>query len=235
MTLLLIRDYVINQMVSQHRRTARSNALDTRERLLAAAREEFAARGFDGAKVDRIARKARINKAMVYYHFPSKAALYLAILREQFSAVAAAVSEVRARGGAPVDQLSSYIETIAHVALARPHFPPMWLREIAEGGRHLDASIFNELRRVLEVLAGILKDGGQQGVFRPAHPFVTQMGIMAPLMFFAASAPVRQRVSGKLPSGLALPDLESVVAYVKTSTLAVLSAEDRPSGSRRPS
>ncbi len=70
-------------MVSQRR--IAGGAGQTRERLLAAAREEFAARGFDGAKVDRIARRARINKAMVYYHFPSKAALYLAILREQFT------------------------------------------------------------------------------------------------------------------------------------------------------
>ncbi len=61
-----------------------------------------------------------------------------------------------------------------------------------------------ELRHVLEVLAAILKDGKEQGVFRPAHPFVTQMGIMAPLMFFAASAPVRLRVGKKLPPALAI-------------------------------
>src|SRR5262245_58924122 len=124
-------------MVSQRRRAARKPAQDTRDRLLTAAREEFAARGFDGAKVDRIARRARINKAMVYYHFPSKAALYLAILREQFAAVAEAVTAALAQGGTPREQLSRYIDTIAGVALSRPHFPPMWLREIAEGGRHL--------------------------------------------------------------------------------------------------
>lgn len=214
---------------------SRPGAGQTRERLLAAARQEFSARGFDGAKVDRIARRARINKAMVYYHFPSKAALYLAILREQFVAVAAAVSEARGKGGTPVEQLGRYIDTIAHVALARPHFPPMWLREIAEGGRHLDESVLRELRRVLEVLAAILKDGREQGAFRPAHPFVTQMGIMAPLMFFAASAPVRLRVGKKLPPALALPDLEGVVAHVKASTLAVLSIAPATPGSRRAS
>lgn len=222
-------------MVSQRRRASRPAAGQTRERLLAAAREEFAARGFDGAKVDRIARRARINKAMVYYHFPSKAALYLAILREQFAAVAAAVSEARGKGGAPVEQLGRYIDTIAHVALARPHFPPMWLREIAEGGRHLDESVLGELRRVLETLAAILMEGKEQGAFRPAHPFVTQMGIMAPLMFFAASAPVRLRVGKKLPPALTLPDLEGVVAYVKASTLAVLSIAPPAPGSRRAS
>src|SRR3990172_6203646 len=42
---------------------------DSRDRLLAAAAAEFAARGFDGARVDRIARAARANKATIYHHF----------------------------------------------------------------------------------------------------------------------------------------------------------------------
>jgi len=48
----------------------------SRARVFAAAAEEFALRGFDGAKVDRIAERAGVNKAMLYYHFTDKAALY---------------------------------------------------------------------------------------------------------------------------------------------------------------
>jgi TetR/AcrR family transcriptional regulator len=225
-------------MVSQlrKRRPAKTEppAEASRDRLLAAAREEFSARGFDGAKVDRIARQARVNKAMLYYHFKSKRELYLTILREQFSAVASAVAVVREEPGAPDELLRRYIQTIATVAFARPHFPPMWLREIAEGGRHLDASVIGELRRVLEVLAGILNDGRASGVFRPAHPFVTQMGVMAPLMFFAASAPIRERLSKTLPSALVLPELSAVVAYVQTATLAALTVDSANETPRRP-
>jgi AcrR family transcriptional regulator len=46
------------------------------DRILAAAAAEFAERGFAGARVDRIARRARVNKAMIYYHFASKQRLY---------------------------------------------------------------------------------------------------------------------------------------------------------------
>ena len=59
----------------------------SRDRLFAAAAAEFAARGFAGANVDRIARAAGVNKAMIYYHFHSKAALYQEILPEMFHAV----------------------------------------------------------------------------------------------------------------------------------------------------
>ena len=60
---------------------------DTRARILAAAALEFAERGFGGARVDRIARRARVNKAMIYYHFKSKQALYRSLLRDLFTLV----------------------------------------------------------------------------------------------------------------------------------------------------
>ncbi len=197
----------------------------TRERLLDAARQEFAARGFEGAKVERIVQRARVNKAMLYYHFPSKAALYHAILKEQFIAVAEGVETVRRSGAAPADQLRHFIERLAHEALARPHFPPMWLREVADGGRHLDASVVADIRRVVETLGAILAEGRQAGVFREAHPFVVQIGVVAPLMFFAATLPLRERVSGLVPAELVLPDLDVVVRHIQNATLAVVLAD----------
>src|SRR5512146_2701011 len=65
-------------------RPPRGAARATRETILAAATREFATRGYAGAGVDRIARQAGVNKAMIYYHFASKAGLYAAILRGLF-------------------------------------------------------------------------------------------------------------------------------------------------------
>src|SRR5712671_3806366 len=52
----------------------------TRERILAAALKEFSAKGFAGARVDRIARRARINKRMLYHYFGNKEHLFREIL-----------------------------------------------------------------------------------------------------------------------------------------------------------
>src|SRR3954453_6654082 len=114
-----------------------SASVDSRDRVFAAAAAEFASRGYAGANVDRIARAARLNKAMIYYHFDSKAALSRAILRDMFGAVRAAVAAVEASDASPADKIRHYIEAIAAAAEARPHFPPIWLREIAEGGEHV--------------------------------------------------------------------------------------------------
>src|SRR5256886_17609985 len=57
----------------------------TRERILAAALKEFAAKGFHGARVDLIARRARINKRMLYHYFGNKEGLFKAVLRRKIS------------------------------------------------------------------------------------------------------------------------------------------------------
>src|SRR3954469_23210708 len=84
---------------------------DTRTRILAAACDEFAARGFAATTVDRIARRARVNKAMIYYHFPNKRALYTAIVRELYSTLHERLRAIAARPSTPAQKLDALIET----------------------------------------------------------------------------------------------------------------------------
>ncbi|HJU29218.1 MAG TPA: helix-turn-helix domain-containing protein, partial [Candidatus Binataceae bacterium] len=57
----------------------------TRERLLKAAMAEFAAKGLIGARCADIARRARVNKRMLFYCFGSKENLYREIVRRKFA------------------------------------------------------------------------------------------------------------------------------------------------------
>jgi TetR/AcrR family transcriptional regulator len=57
----------------------------TRARILAAALAEFSAKGFAGARVDAIARRAKGNKRMLYHYFGNKAALFSAVLRHKMA------------------------------------------------------------------------------------------------------------------------------------------------------
>jgi len=200
----------------------------SRDRLLSAAAEEFAARGFDGAKVDRIARRARVNKAMLYYHFTNKAALHRAIVEDLFGTLAGKVTGVRERGGAPAEQLRAFIGTIAGELSARPHFPSIWLREMAEGGRHVGAALVHSIATIVGVLGAILRDGHTAGVFRPAHALTTQINIVAPLLLFFASAPVRERFKDAAPAGVTVVAREAFIAHVEAATLAFLAAPVAP-------
>jgi len=57
----------------------------TRGRILAAALAEFSAKGFAGARVDAIARRAKGNKRMLYHYFGNKEALFTAVLRHKMA------------------------------------------------------------------------------------------------------------------------------------------------------
>lgn len=56
-----------------------------REKIRDAALKEFAERGFDGARIDRIAANAGVNKALIYYHYKNKEELYVSTINELFA------------------------------------------------------------------------------------------------------------------------------------------------------
>lgn len=60
---------------------APDSANPSRKRILEAARAEFSEKGFDGARVDSIAQRAEVNKALIYYYFKSKEELLRELLR----------------------------------------------------------------------------------------------------------------------------------------------------------
>jgi TetR/AcrR family transcriptional regulator len=199
-----------------------STAAASRERLFAAAAAEFAARGYAGAKVDRIARAARLNKAMIYYHFQNKGALYREILRDMFQAVRTGVLQVVASTATPEAKIRGYIDAIAAAAEARPHFPPIWLREIAEGGEHVDAATIAYVRDVLAALRRIVDEGHRAGRFRLIDPMLLQAGIIAPLMFFFATARLRRKIERAGAPGLSTLTRQVIVDHLQRVTLAHL-------------
>jgi AcrR family transcriptional regulator len=68
-----------------NRAVVERNPERTRARILSAALKEFAAKGFAGARVDAIARRAAINKRMLYHYFGDKEGLFRAVLRRKIS------------------------------------------------------------------------------------------------------------------------------------------------------
>src|SRR5690606_35095622 len=114
------------------KRSARARG-DSQAALLRAARVEFAERGYDAARVDRIAAAGGINKAMLYYHFGSKQQLYREILRDVFVTVGARAQAIAADDGGAEQKLDAWVAAVVEEASRRPWFPPIMLRELASG------------------------------------------------------------------------------------------------------
>src|SRR5581483_1507283 len=158
------------------------------DRILAAAAAEFAERGFAGARVDRIARRARINKAMLYYHFGSKERLYRVLLHGLFTRAA---ERLRTAAAEPVDaagKLDRAIAGLADVVREQPILPAIMMREVADGGRHLDAETLKALGAVPRAFGTIVQDGITRGEFRPVDPVFAYFSVLPPLVFFLSAA-----------------------------------------------
>jgi len=165
------------------------------DRILVAAALEFAERGYAGARVDRIARRARVNKAMLYYHFKSKQGLYRALLRQIFTRAAERLRAIAASDRPPVEKIDRAIAGIAGFIREHAFFPAIMLREIAEGGVHLDRETLATLAAVPRAVGAIFEEGIARHSFRPLHPLAAYFTMVAPLVVYHAGAPIRKELT----------------------------------------
>jgi len=163
--------------------------------ILAAAALEFAARGFAGARVDRIARRAKVNKAMIYYHFKGKEDLYRTLLRGMFTRAAERLQAIAGGPGAPAEKVDRAIAGMAAFIEQHTFFPAIMLRELAEGGAHLDRETLKALAAVPRSVADIVEEGVALGHFRAVDPVFAYFSMVAPIVFYLAGAPIRKELS----------------------------------------
>ena len=132
---------------------------DSRHSVFSAAAELFSARGFDGVGVDDIAHVARLNKAMIYYHFDDKLSLYREVVRDMLRTVGTMAIGV-ADAPRPADQrLADFVAGLVQLTDERPWFPTLMLREIAEGAPRLDPETLSLMKTVFTAFARILDRG----------------------------------------------------------------------------
>lgn len=191
---------------------------DTRGRILKAGIDEFARHGYDGAGVDRIARRARVNKALIYYYFANKRGLYHEILSASLHGLVEALREVVDGAGSADARMARYIETLVEHLDTHQHLPPIMLREMADGGHHLDVQALRQMLQLPQLLARLLSDGRKEGAFGSFDPLMLHVVLMGTSMVMASNVPIRKRIRRL---GLAQPPLES------TATTAVLQAVAR--------
>ena len=143
-----------------------------------------------------------------------------------FHAVGERIRAVAASEATPAEKLEQFVEAIAHAAEARPHFPPIWFREIAEGGAHLGAATLQEVAGIVQGLVTILHEGVRTRRFRKVNPLLVHGSIVGPLLLFFASAGVRRKLAQAGLAGATQFTRDEVVAHVQRVTLALRRGAD---------
>ncbi|MBZ9938823.1 TetR family transcriptional regulator [Mesorhizobium sp. BR1-1-16] len=140
----------------------------TKAAILKAARDEFCEQGFNGARVDAIAERAKANKRMLYHYYGNKEALYSAVLLDAYQEIRRGEQELSLSEFAPVDAMDRLVRFTFRHFLANPWFPRLLAVENLQNARFLKQikdipALHSPL--VAEIRA-IVQRGIASGVFR---------------------------------------------------------------------
>jgi len=141
---------------------------ETRREILAAAMEEFAEKGFRGARVDDIAARTRTTKPMIYYHFGGKERLYAAVMEEAYVRVRDKERELRVDDLDPEQAMRRLVEVTFDHHAAHPEYVRLVCVENMERARHISGrpSLVQRNAIAIETVSSLLERGERAGVFR---------------------------------------------------------------------
>lgn len=121
------------------------NAAETKRRILDAAASEFAAKGFDGARLGSIARAADVQQALIHHYFDDKEGLHAEVVRSGLAAMTEGVWELLSRMDAPPPKKGTKTKKVDLEAIAEA-FVELLLSFFATNGPFL-AILRHEARR----------------------------------------------------------------------------------------
>ncbi len=187
------RGRVVRHHAAGPRLGTRGRPEESRASILRAAVADFAENGIAGARTDAIARAARVNKALLYYYFKDKDALYEAVLDHVFSGLRARVMPVLDSQLPPRQKMLEYLGTYFDYIAANPRFPRVvqgeWVRSGA-GAVRMQRIAKEYFRPIFEKLVGVLQEGIRAGEFRPVNPMDFVPSVAAVIVFYFTAAPL---------------------------------------------
>ncbi|MGH8985129.1 MAG: TetR/AcrR family transcriptional regulator [Acidimicrobiia bacterium] len=143
----------------------------SRDKLLDAAEELFARRGFGGVGLAEVAERAGLGKASLFHHFPSKAQLYCAVMARVLTRLDDALVRALAEGGSPTARLDRWVDTAIDVLAANRSYPRLLVRVLVEDdelprGLPEGKQAADAVRRIGTTAVRLLHEGMDAGELR---------------------------------------------------------------------
>ena len=141
----------------------------TRQEILVAAMQEFASKGFSGARVDDIVAKTSTTKPMVYYHFGSKEKLYAAVMEAAYGGTRKKEQDLHLDELPPGRAMRKLVEVTFDHHADHPEYVRLISAENIEMGRHISGrpSLVELNAIALDTVRRVLERGERDGTFRP--------------------------------------------------------------------
>jgi AcrR family transcriptional regulator len=153
----------------------------TQNNILQAAMELFASRGYDATSVAQICQAAGVSKGAFYHHFPSKQAVFVALLENWLSALDEQIARLVSQAGtihAGLIQMASVSEGVFKSARGQlPMFLEFW-RESSHDPLVWNATI-EPYRHYTDLFSELIERGIQEGSLQPVDPQTTARVLLA--------------------------------------------------------
>jgi len=194
---------------------------ETRKRILRAAVREFSEHGLAGARTDAIALAAKVNKALLYYYFKSKEALYTAALEEVFDRVVEDTAGVLALRCSPGEHVLRLALSHFDRLLSQTEFQALMHQEMVRFRQGKSTTLHTiartAFRGLLEKMQEMVEEGVRAGELCPVDPMQVLYSAFGHNVFYFLSAPMIQ---------LALPRYDplatSAIAFRRTASIRFL-------------
>jgi AcrR family transcriptional regulator len=136
--------------------------------ILRAARDEFAEHGLGGARMERIAERAALDKRLIYYYFDNKDSLFRAVLEQTYLDIREAEKQLHLSDLPPAEAVRKLTEFTWHYYLAHPEFLTLLNSANLHRARHLEGSTRARAMNtpLIQTLGGVLERGRADGSFR---------------------------------------------------------------------
>jgi AcrR family transcriptional regulator len=144
--------------------------IETRERLLRAAVNLYSAKGFSGASVEDVVRRAGVTKGAFYHHFESKAHLIMAIHNGFVELQIREITAVIDKGLPPEETLAEAIVVIIRNILSHKASISLFIREYPAMPRDVDRAVRDSRLQYEQLLVGVIDRGRETGVFHTELP-----------------------------------------------------------------
>jgi len=158
----------------------------TEEKILKSALAEFGEYGFSGARVDRIAERAEINKAMIYYYFKNKEVLYERILRNTTTMIFNRLKDASSGSDDPVEIVKSLLTNYMSIidTIDRNVIKTL-LRELASGGKFFrKIAMPNLIFPMISIVESVFNEGVKRKRFKPLNPYYSFLQMVGGILFF---------------------------------------------------
>ncbi len=167
---------------------------DPRSRILAAAEEAFASQGFHGASLNSIARAAGLSNPGLIHHFPTKAALYLAVLRWIGDEVTDQMTAALDGRSDPGDRLRAMIRTQVEWTFRRPAAVRLVVRELVDNVGRVETADSLPLAGFVETLRGEIRQAQAHGLASRGAPMTLVVQMLGTLSYGLVARPTFLRM-----------------------------------------